>query len=587
MNLINQLSVAVLVTDADGRALAANTELLALAHLSLDQLLHQPMEMLLPPASRIFLQSFVWPMVIRDGQISESYMQLRGSQNQRVPVLVNCRRGQFEGSVGYFWVFYVARGRVRYETEVLSGRDRAEALVESLAHRERFFKTITDAMPGLVSYWDKELVCRFANQTYAEWFGLSPVAMLGRSMPDIFGEQTFERSELQIRAALAGETQRFECSLPRADGSMRYMLATFLPDANDAGEVIGVFALVSDVTLLQEAERELKLAACVVLSTLDGIMVTDAGARILSVNPAFTDITGYTPEEVLGQHPNILRSYLQSQASVDAVEKSLAANDQWEGDTWGRHKDGSPFRKWQTITTIRSPAGEALRHIYVLNDITEKWQQDERTKRLAFHDVLTDLPNRALMTERLGRMISLTQREKRNVAVLFLDLDGFKAVNDSLGHAVGDAVLVQVAQRLLSLLRQTDTVARIGGDEFVVLLDNPANEQEVARIAMRIAASLNGVMDVGAHRVMVGASIGIARYPIEGRTPAELLKNADAAMYAAKSAGKGTFRFFSPAGLAASAAGDACDAGNAGDAESEAADQAKRQPPADPHDYTI
>jgi diguanylate cyclase (GGDEF)-like protein/PAS domain S-box-containing protein len=578
MNLLNQLPVAVLVTDAGGLVLSANAELLALAHFSLDQLLHQPMEMLLPPASHIFLQSFVWPMVIRDGQITESYMQLRGSQNQRVPVLVNCRKGQFEGVLAYFWVFYVARGRVRYETEVLSGRNRAEAVVESFAERERFFKTITDAMPGLVSYWDKELICRFANQAYADWFGLSPAAMLGRSLPAIFGKQTFERIEVEIRAALAGETQRFESSLPRTDGSLRHMLATFLPDADPSGEVIGVFGLVSDVTQLQEAERELKLAACVVLSTLDGIMVTDANARILSVNPAFTDITGYAPEEVLGQHPRILRSYLQSQASVDAMESSLAANDQWEGDTWGRHKNGSAFRKWQTITTIRSPSGKALRHIYVLNDITEKWQQDERTKRLAYHDVLTDLPNRALMTERLGRMISLTQREKRNVAVLFLDLDGFKVVNDSLGHAVGDAVLVQVAQRLLALLRQSDTVARIGGDEFVVLLDNPANEQEVERIAMRIVDRLTTAMDVGPHCVTIGASIGIARYPNEGRTPAELLKNADTAMYAAKSAGKGTFRFFRALKPTLEAA--AADLG--GDAE-----QTKCQLPANPLDDTI
>ena len=580
MNLLNQLSVAVLVTDGHGRVLAANTELLALAHLSLEQLLHRPMEDLLPPASRTFLQSFVWPMVMLEGQISESYMQLYGNQSQSrcLPVLVNCRKGQFEGAEGYFWVFYVARGRVRYENEVLSGRHRAEALADSLAERERFFKTITDAMPGLVSYWDKELICRFANQTYAEWFGLSPAAMLGQSLQDIFGVQAFELNELQIRTALKGETQRFECSQARADGSVRYMLATFLPDANLAGEVIGVFVLVSDVTLLQEAERELKLAACVVLSTLDGIMVTDANARILSVNPAFTHITGYSPEEVLGQNANILRSDLQSEDSVDAVAASLADHDEWEGDTWGRHKDGMAFRKWQTITTIRSPTGEALRHIYVLNDITEKWQQDERTKRLAFHDALTDLPNRALMMERLGRMISLTYRDERHVALLFLDLDGFKAVNDSLGHAVGDAVLVQVAQRLLSLLRQTDTVARLGGDEFVVLLDNPANELEVARIAMRIVASLSAVMDVGAHQVLIGVSVGIARYPGEGRTPAELLKNADTAMYDAKAAGKGTFCFFKSAEPALDAA--------AGDLGGDA-DQAKRPPPAEPHDYTI
>ena len=202
MNLLNQLPVAALVTDAAGRVLAANSELLALAHLSIDKLLQQPMDDLLPPASRIFLQSYVWPIVMREGHISESYMQLLGTQNQRVPVLVNCRMGQFEGGIGYFWVFYVARARVRFESEVLSGRDRAEALAESLAQRERFFKTITDAMPGLVSYWDTNLICRFANQTYAEWFGLSSAAMLGQSLQDIFGEPAFELTEPHCKARL-------------------------------------------------------------------------------------------------------------------------------------------------------------------------------------------------------------------------------------------------------------------------------------------------------------------------------------------------------------------------------------------------
>ncbi len=168
-----------------------------------------------------------------------------------------------------------------------------------------------------------------------------------------------------------------------------------------------------------------------------------------------------------------------------------------------------------------------------------------RNRHLALHDALTDLPNRALMTERLGQLLNLTKREKRSVAVMFLDLDRFKAVNDTYGHAVGDALLKAVATRLRSLVRETDTVARLGGDEFVILLDNPASDDEVARIAARIVASLGEPKPCGGKLVQIGTSIGIARYPIEGETPSDLIRNADAAMYAAKSGGKNTFRFFS------------------------------------------
>ena len=182
----------------------------------------------------------------------------------------------------------------------------------------------------------------------------------------------------------------------------------------------------------------------------------------------------------------------------------------------------------------------------MFHDITDVWHKNEHIRHLAFHDPLTDLPNRSLLMERLERQIALGDREQRSMAVLFLDLDRFKFVNDNFGHDIGDDLLKSVAQKLQALVRHSDTVARLGGDEFVIKLNNPANGEEVAHIAERIVTVINEPMVFGGKTVQVGTSIGIALYPTDGETPAELIRNADTALYAAKSSGKNTYRFYSP-----------------------------------------
>jgi len=200
-----------------------------------------------------------------------------------------------------------------------------------------------------------------------------------------------------------------------------------------------------------------------------------------------------------------------------------------------------------TITVARDAAGEALRYVAVFRDITELWRKDEHIRHLAVHDALTDLPNRSLLMERLGRQIAMCEREQRELAVLFFDLDGFKTVNDTLGHVVGDDVLKAVAQKILVLIRQTDTIARLGGDEFVIMLDNPESREMVAQIASRIIATINEPMIFRGLTAQVGASVGIAMFPGDGSTAADLIASADTAMYAAKTCGKNTYRFFDAA----------------------------------------
>lgn len=426
----------------------------------------------------------------------------------------------------------------------LTAQEKAEGSALAAAESERFIKTITDATPGMVGYWDKDLCCRFANKAYQEWFGKPSEALIGANIQDLLGERLFALNEPYIRGALAGMPQAFQRSLTKADGSIGHVWSNYVPDIDNTGLVSGFFVLVTDVTVLKEAEAELKVAASVFQNTNEGIFITDGDGTIRSVNPAFTEITGYSAEEAIGQTPRLLRSNRHEQEFHAAVWREIVANGQWQGEIWNRRKSGEVFLEWQAITKVAGMAGEPCRYISLFHDVTDVWRKDEHVRHLAFHDALTELPNRSLLTERLERHFAMAEREQRGLAVMFLDLDRFKLVNDTLGHEIGDELLKAVAQRLRALVRQTDTVARLGGDEFVIMLDNPADRDEVTNIASRIIATVNGPMEFRGKSAQVGTSIGIAMYPNDGHSPADLIKNADTAMYRAKNAGKNTYRFF-------------------------------------------
>jgi diguanylate cyclase (GGDEF)-like protein/PAS domain S-box-containing protein len=411
--------------------------------------------------------------------------------------------------------------------------------------KEHFLKAITDAMPGMVAYWDCSLLCRFANKHYLEWFGKRPEELIGRvTLRELLGEQLFALNEPYIQGALAGLQQRFERTLTKADGTIGFTWANYVPDVDDAGVILGFSVLVTDVTPLKEAEAGLELAASVYTHTDDGITITDANGTILTINPAFTQITGYAAEEVIGKNPRILKSNRQDKAFYAAMWHNITTKGRWVGEIWNRRKNGEIYPERMAITVVRDSAGAPLRYVAVFNDISDLWRKDEHIRHLAFHDALTDLPNRALLIERLDHQIAMSVREHRGLAVMFLDLDGFKLVNDTLGHDVGDEVLKAVTQKLLALVRQTDTVARLGGDEFVIMLDNPANRDEVVHIVNRIVATINEPISVCGMAAHVGTSIGIAMFPADGNTPSELIKSADTAMYAAKTYRKNSHRFF-------------------------------------------
>lgn len=445
-------------------------------------------------------------------------------------------------------IFVIICSYISYLNSLVK-RTRLQLKKEQSAHysetkRQQFTRKVIDSMPNMIGYWDKELRCQFANEAYSQWFTQSPKDIIGLSFRDLAGERLYALNEPYINNALAGEAQRFERTLKKTNGSTSNILAHYIPDFEADGSVKGFSIQSSEVTDLKEIEAQLKLAACVFDSTLDGIMITDCNGIILSVNPAFSKITGYKAEDVIGLTPRVLKSYRQSQEFYISMWKRIITQGQWYGEIWNRRKNGDVFLERMTISMVRDEQGKPLRYVSVFNDITDLWHKDEHLKHLAFYDALTDLPNRTLLMERLDQKIVNYERQRCTLAVMFLDLDGFKLINDTFGHNVGDELLRVISKRLLELVRQSDIVARIGGDEFVFVLHNPKAKDEILHVAERIISSINEPIEACNRTLEIGASVGISIFPDDGVKSIDLIKKADKAMYVSKASGRNSVNFF-------------------------------------------
>jgi diguanylate cyclase (GGDEF)-like protein/PAS domain S-box-containing protein len=301
-----------------------------------------------------------------------------------------------------------------------------------------------------------------------------------------------------------------------------------------------------DAALLR-SRKDLNLARKVIEASLDGIMIVDAERKIEFVNPAFTHMTGYTSEEIIGQNPNVLKSGHHDEPFYKHMYTVLAAQDYWQGEIWNRRKNGEIYPEWLTINVIRDEDGQITQYAAIFSDITERKKTEERIKNLAYFDVLTGLPNRRLFTDRLQVAIANAHRHGHPLAIMFLDLDLFKRINDSLGHGVGDQVLVETAGRISHCIREGDTVARLGGDEFTILLPELDHLEDAAKLAERVIGHVKQPFMVDDHELYVTTSIGIAVYPEDGATVEALIKNADTAMYRAKDLGRNSFQLYTPA----------------------------------------
>ena len=357
-----------------------------------------------------------------------------------------------------------------------------------------------------------------------------------------------ERASQQMSGFLAGDQNRYsmELRMRHKDGHYVYVLTRGYIVRDAQGRAVRVCGTTSDLTAQKEADAKLSLAAAVFQQSREGITVTDAQCNIIMVNKAFTDMTGYTEAEVLGKNPRLQASGRHSRDFFLAMWESIGAQDHWEGEIWNRRKDGTIYPEWLTIAAMRNGKKEVTHYIGSFSDLSDAKAAEGRIQHLSHFDTLTGLPNRALLKDRTEQGISMAQRADEPMTMMLVGIDHLRSVNDSLGHHIGDGLLVEMARRISDAVREQDTVARLGGKEFVLVLPGTSGEGG-AHLATELLWKLAEPLSLEGHELTLTASIGIASYPDNGCDFETLLKSVEIAMHRAQTQGRDTFQFYSEA----------------------------------------
>lgn len=686
-SLLHELPCAVIITDGTGTIQGANTALATLTGISVEALTRQAMDNLFPPASQIFLQTHVWPTLLRDGHIHEVALELIDAQAQRISALVNARLNRHGNQILVYWTLFVAHERRAFEQKLLEARNRAEASAHALEQNERFTRTIMDAIPGLVAYWDKDLRCLYANKSYMASLGQQPDTLIGSHLADVMDPEILHFIEPYIHAVLAGKRQHFERPLKGADGVHRENSTDYIPDLTPQHEVQGFIVQINDITELKIAAAALRAeiaerkqveatlqrsqdfleqaghiagvgawevdlkagqvrwtaevhrihgepldyvptleegisfyaptsrplieaavntaivqgkgfdleleiirrdgthrwvrtvgsAVCVdghaarligafqdvtdrrrltqslaeqhellrvtLHSIGDAVITTNADHDIEWLNPAAERMTGWTSDKACGL-PLTQVFQVVNEATREPIENPITEclaqdpSQQHSRQALLLSRDGSEYGIEDSVGPIRNQSGDILGAVLVFRDVSEQRRMSGEMKYRATHDALTGLFNRSEFETRLQRVLRQSHEEHSSHALLCIDLDQFKLVNDTCGHTVGDQLLQQVSKLLTDAIRSRDTLARLGGDEFAILLEYCTTEQ-AQRIAQKICDQMDDFRFIkDEHRFRIGTSIGLV--PIDMRwlnTPA-IMQAADASCYAAKEAGR-------------------------------------------------
>ena len=419
---------------------------------------------------------------------------------------------------------------------------------ENLQDARQMLQHVIDTVPNFVFWKDRDSRFLGCNEAFARLAGLQhPEEIIGKNDHALVWEKYADQYQRDDAEVISSGMPRFNVIEPMGmkDGTTGWVETSKVPLRDAKEQIIGVLGVFQDITARVHAEEKLRQTAKVFESTMEGIVITNPDAEIIAVNPAFTEITGYSEAEALGKNPRIRQSGRHDRSFYQAMWASLLETGSWHGEIWNRRKTGETYPEWLTINTVRDESGKIANYVAVFTDISQMKRSEAELSHLAHHDPLTELPNRLLLDARLEYAIQHAQREGTSLAVLFLDLDRFKTVNDSLGHPVGDQLLRSVAALLSASVRGEDTVARLGGDEFVIVLEGVGDASDASEMAKKILNALSQRYDLNGQDVFIGASIGISTYPADGRDGTTLLKNADAAMYLAKEEGRNTFRFYS------------------------------------------
>lgn len=424
----------------------------------------------------------------------------------------------------------------------ITARKQAEADVLRLLQEQRLI--FDNAHVGIV--WVRQRRVVSCNRRLADMFLIEdPESLAGQTTRAFYDS---DAQWQQIGDDMYGELERkgfgqSEYEMCRQDGSRVWIMLTGRPlDPQAVHE--GSIWVYTDITEKRQHEAQLLLAERVFSHSSEAMLITDPQGVIVSVNPAFSRITGYAREDVLGKNPRMLKSGRHDADFYRLMWQALAEHGVWEGEVWDRRKNGDIYPKWLSISVVRDAVGSVVNYIGSFSDITERKAAQERIQYLAHHDALTGLPNRVLLRDRFCHLLEQMRRSGRNIAFMFLDLDHFKRINDSLGHRVGDQLLIAVVRRLQSCMRDSDTLSRLGGDEFILILGDLDYPEHASRVASKIIAALGQPFQIGEHLLNTSASIGIAIAPQDGEDFDTLMQKADTAMYAAKEMGRGTWSFF-------------------------------------------
>jgi diguanylate cyclase (GGDEF)-like protein/PAS domain S-box-containing protein len=411
-------------------------------------------------------------------------------------------------------------------------------------------RLLIDNAPAGIMMLDREMRCIFASRRWLQDRRMELQDIVGKDHFEIVPELTGRWTDV-LRRCQAGATESCEEEpVPQPDGSIDWIKWEIRPWYETSGVLGGLIIMTEDITHRKRAEEQMRIAA-VAFQSRDGMIVTDAGGTILQVNRAWTDVTGYSAEEAVGKKPSFLKSGKQDAAFYRNMWQALSHEGSWSGEIWNRRKDGGIYPEWLSIFCVKNAADKITHYLGTYSDIRDPKEAERKILELAFYDPLTGLPNRRLLLDRLNHAMAACEREGHHGAMLLLDLDHFKTLNDTRGHEVGDLLLVEVARRLSETLRSTDSAARLGGDEFVILLEGLSDQQAIAAtktelIAEKIRAVISRPVTLKDNEYYATPSIGVTLFRDRGEGADALFRQADLALYQAKDAGRNAIRFYSP-----------------------------------------
>ncbi|MDV7339540.1 EAL domain-containing protein [Terasakiella sp. A23] len=414
--------------------------------------------------------------------------------------------------------------------------------VQSINDQAEFLQTVIDAVPTPIYYKGADGLYAGCNTAMADFFEQPKDEIIGRKMEDFYPQESQKFTHVDAQLLETGGNAVVEDAFNRSDCTHHVVAhkARFIgPDGK-----AGIVGAVMDITERKLSENELRLAQTVFDTTSEAIVVTDLQNRIQAVNPSFTHVTGYSEQEVLGRDPGFLSSGRHDKSFYNRMWKQLQKTGRWQGEIWNRRKNGDLYAEWLSISAVYDPDKNVSQYVAVFSDITKRKKAEELIRHQANYDALTNLPNRNLFLDRLSRSMMRAKRQDTQVALMFLDLDRFKWVNDTLGHNTGDMLLQEAAVRISKCVRETDTVSRLGGDEFTIVLPDLKHTIDVEKVARKVLAALAEPFNISGHEIFVSGSVGITVFPDDGAELELLLRNADTAMYRAKEGGRNDFRFF-------------------------------------------